>query len=128
MKTLKKPLKQSTVKRKRRIVKNAETTRVRDYVFERERGMCRCCGWRHAESMHEIKSRGAGGKRTPENSIAVCGDGVRGCHGCLQRYQIRVEGPDAEQLLTFVATSSIGLNQLGPPQRRECLMRYVETR
>lgn len=68
-----------------KIVKN-----VRAYVFEREKGICRCCGSMAAESMHEIIFRSQGGAVSPENSIAVCGDGVRGCHGKLQRHEITV--------------------------------------
>jgi len=68
-----------------KVVKN-----VRAYVFEREKGICRCCGSMAAESMHEIVFRSQGGTVSPENSIAVCGDGVRGCHGKLQRHEIKV--------------------------------------
>lgn len=39
--------------------------------------------------MHELKFRSQGGRVCPENSVAVCGDGVRGCHGFLQRHEIR---------------------------------------
>ena len=63
---------------------------VRAYVFEREKGICRCCGCMAAESMHEVVFRSQGGTVSPENSIAVCGDGVRGCHGKLQRHEITV--------------------------------------
>lgn len=65
-------------------------SKVRAYVFERERGICRCCGYMAADSMHEIVFRSQGGKVSKENSIAVCGDGVRGCHGRLQRHEITV--------------------------------------
>ena len=63
---------------------------VREYVFARERNICRCCRKRPAESMHEIRFRSLGGKVSTKNSIAVCGDGVRGCHGHMQRNAIRV--------------------------------------
>lgn len=66
---------------------------VRAYVFGRERGICRCCRWRPAESMHEIKPRGAGGKVSKANSIAVCGQLVGtdlSCHTFLQLEQIHV--------------------------------------
>jgi hypothetical protein len=65
---------------------------IKDQVLERDGWACRVCG-RRAESVHEIKPKGMGGSRTAvslENSIAVCGDGVRGCHGKLQRYEVRV--------------------------------------
>lgn len=76
---------------------------VRAEVFEREQGICRCCRSRRAESRHEIRFRSLGGKVTRANCIAVCGDGVRGCHGFLQRLQIVIEGPPhADGLLYFV--------------------------
>lgn len=31
--------------------------------------------------MHHRKKRGQGGLWEPTNIVAVCGDGVRGCHG-----------------------------------------------
>ena len=78
---------------------------VREYVFGRERRLCRCCRKRPGESMHEIIFRSQLGKVSPANSICVCGDGVRGCHGLLQRHQIEVYGasetPNAEQTLVF---------------------------
>jgi len=63
---------------------------IRRYVFEREKGICRCCGVQAAETMHEMRPRSLGGLISRENSIAVCGDGVRGCHGQLQRHEITV--------------------------------------
>ncbi len=63
---------------------------IRAYVFERENGICRCCGAMAAETMHEMRPRSLGGLISRENSIAVCGDGVRGCHGKLQRHEITV--------------------------------------
>ncbi len=76
---------------------------IREYVFEREQGICRCCRLRRADSLHELKSRGAGGKVSKRNSVAVDGDGVRGCHGMLQRYEIVYQRQDdgAEGLLQF---------------------------
>lgn len=69
---------------------------IRDYVFARERGICRLCRSRRAESMHEIQSRGAGGKVSKRNSIAVCGQIGNGheCHGRAQRKQIVITYPD----------------------------------
>jgi 5-methylcytosine-specific restriction endonuclease McrA len=61
-------------------------------VFARDRETCRICRIRPAESMHEIVPRSLGGKVSLANSIAVCGDGVRGCHGFAQRHEIRIEG------------------------------------
>lgn len=79
----------------------ARVKAVRVYVFDRERDLCVCCASLYlrvtpAESMHEVVPRsivdpltGNRGIVSPENSIAVCGDGVRGCHGKLQRHEIR---------------------------------------
>lgn len=78
--------KQLKARKKRQAAK--EIRAVRAYVFERERGICRCCGWMPAESMHELRPRSLGGKVSRDNSVAVCGDGVRGCHGKLQRHEI----------------------------------------
>ena len=65
-------------------------TEIREYVFARERGRCRCCRRRTAQSMHELVSRGAGGKVSKRNSIAVCGQLGNGheCHGLLQAKRI----------------------------------------
>lgn len=91
-------------RRKRQAAKVVKA--VRAYVFEREGGMCRCCVTRRAESMHEIIPRSLGGEVSRTNSIAVCGDGTCGCHGKLQRHEIRVEMGSkngAEGLLYFTS-------------------------
>lgn len=77
-------------------IEAARVRAVRDQVFDRERGECRCCrefyGRRRAAgSMHEIRPRSIGGEVSLENSIAVCGSGTSGCHGELQSYRIKVE-------------------------------------
>lgn len=61
---------------------------VHDYVFMRERNICRCCRTREAHSMHELLFRSLGGKVSRKNSIAVCGSGTTLCHGFLQRNEI----------------------------------------
>ena len=78
--------------------------KIRVYVFAREQEICRCCRLRRAESMHELKFRSQGGKVSKRNSVALCGDGVQGCHGFLQRHEIgwRSNEPQrAEDLLQF---------------------------
>lgn len=84
------------------------TAEIRQYVFARERNICRCCRKRIAESMHEMIFRSQGGRISKKNSVAVCGDGVRGCHGLLQRHEI-VWGWDyetkAEGSITFAPDS-----------------------
>jgi hypothetical protein len=96
---------------KRRRAKQQGVGEVRAYVFEREKGICRCCGYMAAESMHEIIFRSQGGLVSPENSIAVCGDGVRGCHGKLQRHEIKVrmgsKRKGAEGFLAFSGDVSL---------------------
>ena len=88
---------------------------VRAYVFARERDLCRCCRKRRADSMHEIIFRSQQGKISKTNSIAVCGDGVRGCHGFLQRHEIDVfRGPrGAEETLTFSSQTPHASDWLG---------------
>ena len=89
-----KPEPRKRIKARRKRQQRKVVADVRAYVFARERGMCRCRHYRPAESMHEIIFRSQGGKVTPENSIAVCGDGVRGCHGRLHRRDITIQvGP-----------------------------------
>jgi hypothetical protein len=69
--------------------------RIRAFVFGRERGICRCCRKRLAESMHELESKGAGGKVSKRNSIAVCGLLVHAspsCHTYLQQNKIGWSG------------------------------------
>lgn len=74
---------------------------VKRAVQVRDQHTCRVCG-KASESTHEIHSLGAGGKVSLKNSIAVCGDGTRGCHGKLQRYEILVIGHNAKSKLKFV--------------------------
>lgn len=58
--------------------------------------------------MHELVFRSLGGKRSANNSVAVCGDGVRGCHGLLQRNEISwtSEKDDAEGTLVFTVETA----------------------
>ena len=105
---------------------------IRDYVFARERGWCRCCRARRAESMHELRSRGAGGKISKRNSVAVCGQLGNGpeCHGQLQRKAITYTAPGigAEGTLYFMPMTpqardwmKLGVQHgLESPPMREC--------
>lgn len=101
VKKAKGPTARARAKRKRQNAKGVGE--IRDYVFARERSVCRCCRKRRAESMHEIVFRSQGGKVSKKNSIAVCGDGVRGCHGLMQRHEISVTSYQlgAEGALSF---------------------------
>lgn len=76
------------LKAKQARVHRGNVTEVRAYVFGRERNICRCCRFRPAESMHELTPKSLGGKVSKTNSVALCGDGVSGCHGFLQRHEI----------------------------------------
>ncbi len=46
---------------------------------------CELCGRVPAESFHHVVPRGQGGDDCLENGAALCGDGVRGCHGEVER-------------------------------------------
>lgn len=70
-------------------------------VFARDGGRCRVCG-DAATEMHELRFRSLGGKRSLENSIAVCAFGSRhNCHALLQRNCIEYEGDNAQQRVVF---------------------------
>lgn len=97
------------LKARRKRLERKETGTVRDYVFGRERNVCRVTRFLPAESMHELKPRSVGGKRSKRNSVAVYGDGVRGIHGLLQRHEITYrfedEGLGAEGTIHFTAVT-----------------------
>lgn len=91
---------------------------VRVYVFGREEGICRCCRVRPADSMHELRPRSLGGKVSKRNSVAVCGDGVQGCHGFMQRHEIRVLIDDqlgAESTLAFEPCTAASSDHMRVP-------------
>ena len=64
---------------------------VRAYIIGRERNVCRCCRVRVGQSMHELLPRSLGGKVSRKNSVWLCGDGVWGCHGLIQRHEIKAD-------------------------------------
>lgn len=70
-------------------VKNPGESRTRKLVAVRSGGVCERCGLRDAESVHHRLKKSQGGRWSPANCVAVCGDGVRGCHGYIE------EHPDA---------------------------------
>lgn len=87
---------------------------IRTYVFGRERGICRCCRVRRAESMHELRPKSLGGRVSRRNSIAVCGSGTTGCHGHLQQHQV-VYGAGqsgAEDVLIFTAMTQLAADHM----------------
>lgn len=77
---------------------------IKDAVFRRDGGRCRVCG-APATEMHELKSRGAGGKRSLYNSIAVCAFQGNHCHRLLQTkvitYRFWSESFGADSTITF---------------------------
>lgn len=61
---------------------------------------CELCGKRPSDSFHHVVSRGQGGDDVEANGAALCGDGVRRCHGRVEhsaaarselRYGLRTE-------------------------------------
>lgn len=51
-------------------------------------GRCQCCGWRRrSTSWHHLVGRDLGGDDVIENLAELCGDGVSGCHGAVQRLE-----------------------------------------
>lgn len=106
-------------------------TDTRIYVFGRERDVCRCCRFRSAQSMDELTARGAGGRVSKRNSIAVCGEivgAVPSCHTYLQLNQIAcdqtelgAEGPLVFRPLTREAADwlhvKVGESILSEPMR-----------
>lgn len=53
---------------------------TRSILRIRSDGLCERCG-RHGTTVHHRKNRSQGGRWTPANCVALCGDGTRGCHG-----------------------------------------------
>lgn len=90
--------------------------RIRQYVFARERNICRVTRYLPAESMHELQFRSTGGKVSRANSIAVDGDGTRGIHGMLQRHEITYrfehDGLGAEGTIIFTAKTQAAADRM----------------
>lgn len=106
------PRKKSKARQKRH--KLANTHAVHDYVFGREREICRICRWRSAGSMHELRFRSLGGKVSRKNSVAACGTGVTGCHGLAQKNEIAYKETElgAEGVLWFQAKTKAAADWL----------------
>lgn len=102
-----KPQRKDRLKAERREqrIERTKTRGIHDYVFGRERDICRICRSRPAESMHELRFRSLGGKRSKRNSVAACGSGTTGCHGYAQsnaiRYQFEDDAAGAEGVVIF---------------------------
>jgi hypothetical protein len=123
-----KPVPRKKIKAPLKRIQRKRIAQVRAHVFAREKGICRCCGVMAAETMHEIVFRSQGGGVSKENSIAVCGDGVRGCHGKLQRHEITVRFHSkrlgAESMLAFKGLFSDGTERGSEPGSGRILMRW----
>ena len=74
------------------------STRTKQLVTDRAGYCCEICGlalhdglvWREAHSFHHRRPRGMGGTRdkaanSPANLLLLCGSGVTGCHGRIER-------------------------------------------
>jgi hypothetical protein len=105
-------------RRKQAQFKRSRTTRA--LVFEREQHKCRVCRLRRADTMHELIPRSIGGKACLSNSVAVCGDGTRGCHGFCQRYEIVYQGSleGAEGTLYFTPVTPAAAVWMRTPHNR----------
>lgn len=77
---------------------------IKGQVFKRDGGKCRVCG-ATATELHELHSRGAGGKRSIYNSIAVCDFRANACHAMLQTkvilYRLLSESFGADSTIEF---------------------------
>lgn len=58
----------------------ADEKRTRALVLARCGGLCERCGVSGYTVHHRLK-KGQGGSWSGSNCVALCGDGVRGCHG-----------------------------------------------
>lgn len=115
-----KPEPRKKTKAREQRAQRKDSAAIRQYVFARERDLCRCCRKRLATSLHEIVPRSVGGKISKKNSIALCGDGVLGCHGFCQRWEIDICTIDdaiadygAEGHLTFRAKTPQSADWMG---------------
>jgi len=95
-----KPAPRAIEKAKRLKAAEAERVSVKNAVWKRDRAACRVCG-KPADEMHELRFRSLGGRRSLENSIAVCTFRGNNCHRLLQSHAIHVEGANANQRLVF---------------------------
>lgn len=66
-------------------VRNPGESKTRAILAARSGGRCERCS-APAESVHHRLKRGQGGPWSPSNCVAVCGDGVRACHGWCERH------------------------------------------
>lgn len=76
-------------------VKNPGESRTRQLVAARSGGWCEACGAARSASVHHRRKRSQGGPWSASNCVAVCGDGVRGCHGWAEH------NPDAADVAGF---------------------------
>lgn len=93
---LRKPMPRVLEKKLQRAQVEKDRVSIKAQVFARDNSRCRCCGG-HATEMHELKSRGSGGKRSLYNSIAVCDYRGNSCHRLLQVFVIYWEFTDASK-------------------------------
>jgi ribosomal protein S27AE len=63
--------------------------KLRALVEMRDQACARCgvVVARHEDSLHHRLPRGRGGENTAENLVLLCGDGVAGCHGWVEKHR-----------------------------------------
>lgn len=62
--------------------------KLRAFIEEREENRCARCGQhvaRDEDSIHHRVPRGRGGENSPFNLILLCGTGITGCHGWVEK-------------------------------------------
>lgn len=64
--------------------------KCRAVVNERAAGRCEVCG-RQGESIHHRVKAGQGGQWAPSNTVRLCGDGTRRCHGWLEAHPLHAK-------------------------------------
>lgn len=76
-------------KEEREAEAEAHRVEIKKQVWQRDKGLCRCCGGQAVE-MHELKFRSLGGERSLYNSVAVCTTfgAANRCHRLLQTLRI----------------------------------------
>ena len=57
----------------------------RAIVYQRSARFCEVCGRQGASVHHRVK-KGQGGEWDPANTLSLCGDGVRYCHGWIEAH------------------------------------------
>lgn len=102
-----KPVKRSTVKRKKQLSHRVMVAVLRHAVFDRDGYLCRACYVldgvdKTAEDMHEIVFRSQGGQQTLENCVSLC----HRHHMQIHARRLWIMGRNANESLRFVTEKS----------------------